>query len=81
MDLFPLENRSRERMMGTAAVRTLKPNVTQKELSGFLHAGLSALYWRMRVGPLQKIAEAYVPFWLYRVRYELGRSLTRGCSL
>jgi hypothetical protein len=28
----------------------------------------------MRIGPLQKIAEAYVPFWLYRVRYEMGRA-------
>jgi len=62
-------------MMGTAAVRTLKPNVTQKEaVRAFSTPGFSALYWRMRVGPLQKIAEAYVPFWLYRVRYELGRT-------
>jgi hypothetical protein len=62
-------------MMGTGAIRTLKPNVTQKEaVRAFSAPGFSALYWRLRVGPLQKIADAYVPFWLYRVRYELGRT-------
>ena len=61
--------------MDTAAIRTLKPNVTQKEaVQAFSAPGFSALYWRMRIGPLQKIADAYVPFWLYRVRYELGRT-------
>ncbi len=59
--------------MSTATIRTLKPNVTQKEaIRAFSAPGISALYWRMRIGPLQKIAEAYVPFWFYRVRYELG---------
>jgi hypothetical protein len=62
-------------MMGTTAIRTLKPNVTQKEaVHAFSAPGFAALYWRMRIGPLQKIADAYVPFWLYRVRYELGRT-------
>jgi hypothetical protein len=61
--------------MATTAIRTLKRNVTQKEaVRAFSSPGLSALYWRVRIGPLQKIAEAYVPFWLYRVRYELGRA-------
>src|SRR5260370_18271733 len=62
-------------MMGTTAIRTLKPNVTQNEaVRAFSAPGFSALYWRLRIGPLQKIADAYVPFWLYRVRYELGRT-------
>jgi hypothetical protein len=62
-------------MMGAGAIRTLKPNVTQKEaVRAFSAPGFSALYWRMRIGPLQKIADAYVPFWLYRVRYDLGRT-------
>ena len=43
-------------------------------MRSFSAPGFSALYWRMRIGPLQKIAEAYVPFWLYRVRYEMGRA-------
>jgi hypothetical protein len=61
--------------MSTSPIRTLKPNVTQEEaVRTFSAPGLSALYWRMRGGPLQKIAGAYVPFRLYRVRYELGRA-------
>ena len=40
----------------------------------FSAAGISAIFWRMRSGPLRKIAAAYVPFRLYRVRYELGRT-------
>src|SRR5216684_4380230 len=61
--------------MDTSAIRTLKPNVTQKEaVRAFSASGFAALYWRMRIGPLQKIADAYVPFWLYRVRYQLGRT-------
>src|SRR5260370_28398670 len=62
-------------MMDAVAIRTLKPNVTQKEaVRAFTAPGFSALYWRLRIGHLQKIADAYVPFWLYRVRYELGRT-------
>ena len=55
-------------------IQALKPNVTQHEaLRTFSGAGLSTLYWRMRSGPLQRIAEAYVPYWLYRVQYNMGR--------
>ena len=62
--------------MTTSAIRTLKPNVTEKEaISTFSARGFSAFFWRMRSGPLRKIAAAYVPFRLYRVRYELGRTL------
>ncbi len=56
--------------MSTSAIRALKPNVTQEEaLRAFSGAGLSAFYWRMRSGPLRRIADAYVPFFLYRVKY------------
>jgi hypothetical protein len=56
-------------------IRTLKPNVTQEEaVRTFSALGFSALYWRMRIGPLRKIAGAYVPFRFYRVRYDLGRT-------
>ena len=56
--------------MSTSAIRALKPNVTQEEaLRAFSGAGLSALYWRMSSGPLRRIADAYVPFFLYRVKY------------
>jgi hypothetical protein len=61
--------------MSRSPIRTLKPNVTQDEaVRTFSARGLSSLYWRMRSGPLQKIAGAYVPFYLYRVRYQLGRT-------
>ena len=61
--------------MDRPAIRTLKPNVTQKEaVRAFSAPGFSGLYWLLRIGPLQKIADAYVPFWLYRVRYQLGRT-------
>jgi len=62
-------------IMSTSVIRTLKPNVTEKEaVRTFSSPGISGFFWRMRSGPLQKIAAAYVPFRLYRVRYELGRN-------
>ena len=61
--------------MGNLAIRSLRPTVSRKEaLRAFGFPGFTALYWRMRSGPMQRIADAYVPFWLYRVRYELGRT-------
>src|SRR5713226_1680350 len=61
--------------MSVSAIRTLKPNVKEKEaMSTFSASGVSAFVWRMRSGPLRKIAAAYVPFRFYRVRYEVGRT-------
>jgi hypothetical protein len=61
--------------MRVTAIRTLKPNVTQEEALRFFRSGVfSAVYWRIRSGPLQRIADAYVPFWVYKVRYEIGRA-------
>ncbi len=61
--------------MGATYIQALKPNVTQKEaLRTFSGAGISTLYWRMHSGPLQRIAEVYVPYWLYRVQYNMGRA-------
>jgi len=61
--------------MSAPTIRTLKPNVTEKEaMRTFSSPGISAFIWRMRSGPLRKIAAVYVPFRLYRVRYELGRT-------
>jgi hypothetical protein len=61
--------------MRVTAIRTLKPNVTQEEALRFFRSGVfSAAYWRIRSGPLQRIADAYVPFWVYKVRYEIGRA-------
>jgi hypothetical protein len=56
--------------MNNSAMHALKPNVTQEEaLRAFSGAGVSALYWRMRSGPLRRIADAYVPYFLFRVKY------------
>ena len=60
--------------MSAVGIRSLTPNVSQEEaIRTFTAGGLTALYWRWRSGPLQRIADAYVPFWLYRVRYEMGQ--------
>jgi hypothetical protein len=56
--------------MSISFIHALKPNVTQEEaVRAFSGAGVSALYWRMRCGPLRRIADAYVPYYLYRVKY------------
>jgi hypothetical protein len=56
--------------MSTSVIHVLKPNVTQEEaVRAFSGAGVSALYWRMRSGPLRRIADAYVPYYLCRVKY------------
>src|SRR5580658_722616 len=61
--------------MRVRAIRTLKPNVTQEEaVRGFRSGVFSGVYWRIRSGPLQRIADAYVPFWVFRVRYEMGKA-------
>jgi len=55
-------------------IHSLKPNVTQDEaLRMFRATGPSSWLWRVRTGPLQRIADAYVPFRLYRVRYALNK--------
>lgn len=57
------------------SIYSLKPNVSQEEaVRRFTSGGLGAVYWRMRSGPLRRIADVYVPFLLYRVRYEIGRA-------
>jgi hypothetical protein len=61
--------------MTTASIRTLRPNVSQDEaIHRFACPSLGSLYWRMRAGPLQRIASVHVPFFLYRVRYEMGNA-------
>lgn len=55
--------------MTTGLIRVLKPNVTQEEaLRAFSTAGFSTFYWRIRSGPLQRIADVYVPYFLFRVK-------------
>lgn len=55
--------------MSTGCIRVLKPNVTQEEaLRVFSKTGFSGLYWRIRSGPLRRIADVYVPYFLFRVK-------------
>lgn len=55
--------------MSAGSIRVLKPNVTQEEaLHAFSAAGFSGLYWRIRSGPLRRIAGVYVPYFLFRVK-------------
>jgi len=55
--------------MNRGAIRILKPNVTQDEaLRAFSAAGFSALYWRLRSGPLRRIADVYVQYFLFHVK-------------
>ena len=55
--------------MSANLIRILKPNVTQEEaLRAFSSAGASALYWRIRSGPLRRIADVYVPYFLFCVK-------------
>lgn len=62
--------------MATGCIRVLKPNVTQEEaLRAFSAAGFAALYWRIRSGPLRRIADVYVPYFLFRVQCENARHL------
>lgn len=62
--------------MNAVAIQSLKRNVTQEQaLSTFSSGGLTAAYLRVRYGPLRRIADAYVPFWIYRVRYEVNGGL------
>lgn len=60
--------------MNANAIQTLKSNVSREQaLRTFSAAKLSRLYWRVTRGPLQRLADIYVPFSLYTVRYQMGK--------
>jgi hypothetical protein len=57
--------------MEETPIRSLRPNVTREEaLRAFAGSGPSSLYWRLRCGSVQRIADAYLPFRIYRVKYQ-----------
>jgi hypothetical protein len=61
--------------MEIATIRSLKPNVSRDDAIGvFSSRRFANRVWQMRNGPLQRIADAYVPCWIYGMRYELGRT-------
>jgi hypothetical protein len=60
--------------VGTKSIRSLRANVTREEaLRTFTASGPVSFLWKLRSGPLQRIAEAYLPFRLYRVGYHRGQ--------
>ena len=64
--------------MGANPIQALRPNVTREQaLRTFSAAKLSQLYWRVTRGPLQRIAEIYVPFSFYAVRYAMSKGLVK----
>jgi hypothetical protein len=59
--------------MEAKPIRSLRPNVTREEaIHAFTATGISSLYWKLRIGSLQRIADAYIPFRIYKVRYSVG---------
>jgi hypothetical protein len=59
--------------MEARMIRSLRPNVTRDDaIQAFTSAGPASWYWKLRSGPLQRIADAYLPFRVYRVRYHMG---------
>jgi hypothetical protein len=61
--------------MEQTTILTLKPNVTREEALVKFSAGASARLWNLRNGALQRIADAYVPFWGYRIQYDMAGAL------
>ena len=58
-----------------ATIRTLPAIVSEGEaLCQFRSTRLPSLVWRLGNGPLRRIAPVYLPFGLYRLQYELGRT-------
>jgi hypothetical protein len=58
----------------SVSIQALKSKVSQTSaLQKFSAFGPASLLRTLRLGPLQRIAEVYVPFHLYRVNYALGR--------
>jgi hypothetical protein len=58
--------------MEMSSIRSLRPNVTREEaIRTFTAPGPASFLWKLRSGRLRRIADAYVPFRLYRVHYHM----------
>ena len=69
-----LARASASRRRSSTPISALKSGVSQSDaLRKFNAFGPSKLFRSLRLGPLQRIAEVYVPFHLFRVDYDLGR--------
>jgi hypothetical protein len=61
--------------MSASSIVALRPNVTQADaIRAFSKTGFSSLYWRLKAGSLQRIADAYVPYQFYEVTYTMARA-------
>ncbi|SRR5216683_862809 len=59
--------------MEARVIRSLRPNVTREDaINAFTAWGPASWYWKLRSGSLERIADAYLPFRVYRVRYHMG---------
>lgn len=68
--------------MSDTLALTLKPNVTCEQAIRAFSDGAAARLWSMRAGALRRVAEAYVPYWGYRVQYNMaGAAYTRFFAL
>jgi hypothetical protein len=60
-------------MSDIRSIRCLRANVTRDQvIRAFAAAGPASWYWRLRYGPLQRMAQAYLPYRLYRIHYPMG---------
>jgi hypothetical protein len=56
--------------MERKVIQSLRPNVTREQaMRAFTASGPATWYWKLRSGPLEGIADAYLPFRVYRVRF------------
>jgi hypothetical protein len=69
--------------MEVTTIRSLKANTSRDEaIRAFSSRAFANRFWQMRNGPLQRIADAYVPCRIYQTRYELGGKMqTRWFAL
>ena len=57
-------------------ILTLAANVSEADaFRKFQDSTISSIIWRFVNGPLQRMAQVYLPFALYRLQYQLGRTL------
>ena len=64
-------------------INTLRPNATaQDAIRAFRGSGVLQWYQRIRRGSLHRIADVYVPFWIYRVSYAMnGAHVSRWLAM
>jgi hypothetical protein len=60
--------------MATSRIQSLRPIVSRQEAVALFSAcGVAGFFLRIQNGSLLRIADAYVPYWIYRLRYVLRK--------